>query len=208
MNTRLTFAVAAATAIFASVPAIADQGYTISNTGTNFTGPYNLGYEFSTAAPISVTDLGYYAPAFTNQPTHDVGLYATDGTLLVSTTVLSTDTQDGAFIYKAITPLNLAAGSYVVDGTDGNGGYQFGLSNFAPGAGITIVQDRYNFNSVLSYANYSEFSNNPLYYTGANFRYGGVTATPEPGQYAILGIGVFSLAMLAFKARRRSSQLA
>src|SRR5690348_15602992 len=57
--------------------------------------PFTLGYTFTTTVPYNINALGYWADGRSNN--HQVGIWNSVGTLLVSTTVLGTDPVIGHF---------------------------------------------------------------------------------------------------------------
>jgi hypothetical protein len=71
-----------------------------------------IGWTFSTATDITVTELGFFdqTPADPLSQTHEVGIWDASGTLLASITVGTNDPLDGSFRYHTITPFDLVSG--------------------------------------------------------------------------------------------------
>lgn len=80
----------------------------------NDTWAYTLGYQFTTSVALSINALGYWDDGLGNN--HQVGIWNSDGTLLLSTTVRGSDPLMGHFLYDPISPFSLAAGTYVIGG--------------------------------------------------------------------------------------------
>ncbi|MEP7351723.1 MAG: DUF4082 domain-containing protein [Acidobacteriota bacterium] len=162
-----------------------DSGNTFNNGGL-----YTLGFEFSISGPVTVDSLGYFSPSILLE-SHDVGIYTTGGTLLASATVTAADTLVGNFTFQSISPLNLAAGNYIIAGTSGATDlYAFNPTTVSFMAGMTFVESRYNSGASLA------FPANPdigVGYFGPNFT---VSSAPEPSSILLLtsslllGLGV------------------
>jgi hypothetical protein len=95
--------------------------FTAADVTGNFSDGNNrvVGWEFTTNSAIIVTDLGFYdANADGLVESHDIGLYTSGGTLLVSGTVLSgtAGTLDGLFRYVDVADTPLAANETFVIG--------------------------------------------------------------------------------------------
>ena len=73
--------------------------------------PFTLGYTFTTTVPYNINALGVWFDGLGFS--HQVGLWDSAGNLLVSTTVLPTDTVFGHFQYDPVS-FFLAPGSYVI----------------------------------------------------------------------------------------------
>src|SRR5947209_9809082 len=103
-----------------------------SVTGTDQT----IGFTFTPTVNIVVSALGVWdanAPvAFTQ--THQVGLWDSSGTLLASTTVLTTSPLTGAWRYVAITPVTLLAGQTYFAGSAITSPYTDAYSRISPPA--------------------------------------------------------------------------
>jgi hypothetical protein len=85
---------------------------TASNTGDP--NPLTIGYQFSTSVPFVIDALAYLDDGAGNN--HQVGLWNSGGTLLVSTTVLNTDPIQGHFQWDSIPLYSLAPGTYTIGG--------------------------------------------------------------------------------------------
>jgi hypothetical protein len=161
---------------------------------------YALGDLFTPTQNMDVYDLGYYDAAATEggavNQTHSVALYqVTGGPIgLGSTTITNASTQVGDFLYNAITPVELLAGTeYELVGVTNTADYYTYTSNvtgFSVAAPITF--NGYNENTA-TFAGYDGTSNRSVQYFGPDFEY---TLTPEPTSFLLLGSGLVGLAGL------------
>src|SRR5437763_4413524 len=76
--------------------------------------PGTVGYQFSTSLPFNVDALAYWDDGLGNS--HQVGIWNSGGTLLVSTTVLDGDPIQGHFRYDSIPTFPLAPGGVTIGG--------------------------------------------------------------------------------------------
>jgi len=154
----------------------------------------NDGEFFTPTISIWVTALGYVNPG--SSIGNDVGLYdVSTTTLLASTTITSSSTLSGNFLYQTITPVLLTAGNdYAVSGlyTAGNGALGY-TADSGVGAAPEITFDGYKYDSsssldlpTISYAT-------PIF--GPNFQY---IPVPEPTTLTMIIAG----AMLLLPAQR------
>ena len=92
--------------------------YTSSGTPSFSSGPWTLGYQFSTSVPFNVNALGYWDTSGVGigLNNHQVGIWDSVGTLLVTTTVLNTDPIQGHFQYHSISIYTLSPGVYRIGG--------------------------------------------------------------------------------------------
>jgi len=107
------------------------------NTGSSFT----LGYSFSTSVPFSVDALAYLVDG--DGINHQVGLWDSGGTLLVSTTVLNTDPIQDHFQYHSIPTLSLVPGSYTIGGQSPNGHLPVNAGGVMTVPGFTWTGDKW-----------------------------------------------------------------
>ena len=154
-------ALAAAACLVSAVPsARADTVMTFSgwtNVEDNST-PYSLGENFTVDHAIQITALGYLD---IGSQDHQVGIYDLSGNLLVSTTVdPSTDPLSDFFNYHTLaTPITLAAGTYVLAGTDGPDGGDITytgsagsfVTDFQVAPGFSFFNDRFTASSTLAF---------------------------------------------------------
>lgn len=159
------------------------------------------GWEFTTNAPLQITQLGYFD---SHDPisgdglgllnSHDVGIWDSSETLLGSATVPSGTTAplDGAFRFVSVTPIALTAGqTYVVGAThhgmaDDPTLRKSEAVNLVFDPSITLVQGRAVLSSSLAYP----FSPSALDHTihlNANFK---GEVVPIPGALCLLGSGL------------------
>ena len=166
-------------------------------------GPFSLGYEFTTNAPVKVVALGIYqANSGGLSDNHDVGLYDSEGDLLASTTI---DAPNGSvslagFDYNTVPEITLAAdatyyvGAEYDDGNDpvlfpDNGGV------FSTISSISYVQS--------TYGNPTGFPNNG-YGTNGFFGPNIGVAVPEPATWAMMLLGVGMIGAGLRVARRKN----
>ena len=200
-----------------ALPAAAGPAVTVLSDSNSvyFNGAYVLGWEFSIASPVQVTSLGFWdylgngfhgatgAPVSVN-----VGIWNTSQTLLVSTTVASTDPisnvlADGSgFRFDALTSAyTLQPGTYYIGGT--NNGTEYNISNPSSSVtydpAVTWLGGRYANGNTLAFPGTPD-GFTPAGWFGPNFSSssGGV---PEPGTGALVVGAGLGLAWL--KRRRR-----
>ena len=177
-----------------------------ANTGA-IAGDRVVGWEFSTNAEITVTDLGYLdLPDLVLDgslgpdgliDSHEVGIFDGSGTLLVSGTVASgtSATLRGNFRYTSVTPTTLTAGAvYVIAATDPAGGdadnQAVQAQNAIYDASINFVDARVLFpNSTLAFPTTVRSDQNDGWF-GPNF-----LAIPEPSTALLLALGLVALAV-------------
>jgi len=200
----------------ASVPTLAMN---MTNTGANSgSGPnVMIGWRFSTASAISVSELGFWDDQADGLgESHQVGIWSTAGAgtsadALVSATVLS-GTADalhpGSFFRVAqVTPTNLPAGDYVIGGL--LSGSQVDpykdtadVSGFATASGITYTERRF----IGSTTGFSRPDNtgSGLGEFGPNFAF--TTPIPEPSSMAVTAFALTGLTARGLRRRQQPSR--
>ncbi|MBL0719437.1 DUF4082 domain-containing protein [Piscinibacter sp. Jin2] len=168
-----------------------------------------VGWQFTANDDITVTHLGFYdnSPFDPLSTTHEVGLWTPGGMLLASTTIQTTSTLVGSFRFEAVTPVALTAGSsYLIGGA-------FTLPLTADAYRIPTartIAPEITINGSARNADAGGFGA-PTIVSVGNGRFGPnfqftVTAPPppipEPGTYALMGLGLVGLAGLG-RLRRR-----
>jgi hypothetical protein len=159
---------------------------------------FTLGYEFTISNPVTINALGFWNDGLDNN--HQVGIWNTGGTLLVSTTVLGTDTIVGHFQWHVISNFALAAGTYVIGGEFTGGVFPSGASGITTQSGYTYVEDLQVPGAGLTFPTVTTSgSYGPNGILMADFS---VTASvPEPGTAWYLSATLLTLPLL----RRRMS---
>lgn len=188
---------------FMAGPALAGLAVDFSSVTTDFTnGNWSLGWEFTTTAPVTVKALGFYDDLKNGlTQNHAVGIYDTAGTLLVSTTVLTTDPLVSFFRMHNITPLVLAGSTtYFIQAVTGTENYTWGTNGFVVDPSISFNVDAFfgPASGVLAFPNDSDGITDG--YFGPNFSTD--YAAPLPSTLVFLGSGLMGLIGLA---RRRLS---
>ncbi len=106
--------------------------YSSSSTLTD-SRPFTLGYQFTTSVSYDVNALAYWFDDLGHD--HQVGIWDSTGTLIVSTTVLSADPVQDHFQYHSIPDTILAPGTYTI------GGEFLGNNDPFPSDAIGVVTD-------------------------------------------------------------------
>ena len=190
----------------ALMSALASSAGTIALTGGGLftwsdSRAFTTGWAFSTAG-LTVTALGYFDDGQDGLlNAHDVGIFASDGALLVSATVpqgvVGTLNADWRFV--AITPVALDAGSYVIGGFS-NGYDPIVVAGAAAGSPAIKLGSLswYTFGGSLSFPN-----STGNVYLNPNFEFDRAvtpaSATPEP---ATVALAAAALGLVALRRRR------
>jgi hypothetical protein len=174
----------------------------------------SLGFVFTTTEAVSVTALGYYDENKDGFLTdHEVGIFDTSGSLLVSSVLnMGTDSSlDGHYRYTAISPISLAGNSsYIIAATTAGllDGIAYGrkdetLTGFVVDPRISVASDAARF--LYQSDNVLRVPDQMFGYTiygGPNFVLAPAEASsvPEPASFAFVLGGV---AGLVFVSRRK-----
>ena len=150
--------------------------------------PFTAGYEFTTTVPFTINALGYWYDG--NGYSHDVGLWNSNGQLLISTTVQPNDPVSGHFQYDSVR-YTLAPGTYVIGGQTYESGNTYNFPVNATGItslpGYSWVEDRQFAGLGLNFptATYGTYGDNGIFLVDFS-----VEAVPEPGTLFLMGSGV------------------
>jgi hypothetical protein len=183
---------------FASTIAMVTSG---GGAGFNSVDSYTTGWSFTLSDFIAVTSLGFYdvdQDGLDN--THDVGIFDSTGTLLVSATVPSgtAGTLNAGFRMVSITPFALGPGSYVIGGfSDASTDGILVDPLFITAPGITTIDTGvYDYGSTLVFPGTSTSSEGPpVAYASVNFEFDEV---PEP---STLLLSITAFAAVGLKKR-------
>jgi len=111
-------------------------------------GPATIGWAFHVSRTLLVTDLGYFSAAPSGLlEAHQVGIWTSDETLIVSAVVPSgtTATLDQGFRFVPVSPFELGVGDYVIGGfSDPNmDEFRFQVPSVTTLPGLTVNGPRY-----------------------------------------------------------------
>lgn len=165
-----------------------------------------VGWRFLTAAPITITALGFYDQGGDGlTDSHQVAIWTSAGALQGSVTVPAgtVGTLDNGFRF-APASFSLAAGDYVVAGDKPSGSdlhlgtVLAGNTTLAPG--ITYLQNRYGFDGGAFSFPAQTFGGQERGYFGGNFQFD--AAVPEPATWSFLLIGAIAMFLGSRRSRR------
>ena len=170
-------------------------GYTNAIVGL-FSG--TAGWTFQVTNAVTVTELGCLANFFVNNPTANqvqVGLWASDHSLLASSSISPTNAQVELSLYDSIAPVLLTPGQPYYIGVYYPGGL-VGLDVVAPTIGGLVFASTHIVSLATAYSPGGftwpamEAGTIGAAYLGPNFRY-----VPEPSSIVLFGLGVLWLAV-------------
>lgn len=151
---------------------------------------FTVGFSFSLSTAQSVNALGVWKGDM--GPRQEVGIWTSLGTLLGSTTVLSTDTEIGNYRWAPFS-LALAAGDYVIGATFMGGQLLDLLGGVTTVAGYTYGQDLQFIGAGL---NFPTVTTGGLYGSNGianpNFSVG-EAVIPVPAALALFGVALLGL---------------
>ena len=139
-------------------------------------GTGNLGFRFSSAAPFTVTALGYYDLGGKSLASaHEVGLFDSNGAPIVeghASVGPDAPLDKDSFRYVAIKPLTLQAGSYTISAYAGNGKgadnmFARNVDGFQVANGFTFAGGVFNGDASFKMGDKLETANN---YFGPNLK--------------------------------------
>ena len=162
----------------------------------------NVGWQFSVSSTITVTSLGVFDvnPAGLAE-NHEVGIWNSSGTLLASTTVTNASTMvssasgAGNWLFQGISPLTLGAGTYVI-------GAFYSANNTDDVMLSTTISNISAITYLSSRASSSGSFGEPDVYGlfkpgvfGPDFTVQATTPTPEPASVLLLTCGLSAIVL-------------
>jgi len=156
---------------------------------------YTIGWQFDLSSPVTVTALGFLDYDGDMVDSHPVGIWDVNGILLATATVQPGDPETGGFLFRAITPVDLPAGSGYVAGalptindTWGNGAAYAHYS-----APVSFVQYVYGPGGTLNFPSTAGGYVGQNVYALANFKFT-TSVAPLPPAVLLFGSGLMALA--------------
>ena len=145
--------------------------------------PWNLGFSFTTSSAQTFNALGVADfDSIGLSQSHDIGLYDTSGNLLVSAlgvTGTADAVQDG-FVWAAINPITLSAGTYIVGASGQWDVDKYGYSGpIDVDAGYTFNGCQFARSALLTFPN---IAGTNIGYFGANL------SAVVPGPIPVIGV--------------------
>ncbi|MGH9528915.1 MAG: DUF4082 domain-containing protein [Terriglobales bacterium] len=164
---------------------------------------FTFGWQFTVTSPVTVTALGYYDPNDKLKSNHDVGIFSSGGSLLLSTTITAGKytTVDG-FAFLTVPSITLADGTYVIGGDsfDSKDPFIFSASSLSPIPQITLGETglfTFGTTFALPTTNFASAT-----YMGPDFEVESSATVPESSSSSMLICVVLSFAAAAFGFRR------
>lgn len=169
-------------------------------------GPFTLGWSFTVTKTITVYDLGVFdSGGEALLESHDVGLWNSSGTLLISATVDSgtTDPLIDGFRYAGITPIVLTPGTYTI-GAEWDNLLDPLIFAGDPGSigtssAITYDQPEFVSGGALTFPTSTVPAADG--YFGPDF-----IMNPEPMSWALMLLGIGGVGAAMRRSRRRAEQ--
>lgn len=165
--------------------------------------PFTFGYSFSTSVPFNVDALAYLVDGYGIN--HQVGLWDSGGTLLVSTTVLNTDPIQGHFQYHSIPTFSLVPGAYTIGGQSPSGNAPLNAGGVVTVSGFTWTGDKWVYApGGLSYPWQQSNGAGQNGYLAANFSIAVPEPVPLPAALVLFGSGLVGVVGWQRKHQRQS----
>jgi hypothetical protein len=171
-------------------------GFQNSNYGANIT----LGWGFTLASAVTVTDLGYFDGNSGLTDPHPVGIWNSLGNLIGEATVPAGTTANlvNGFEFVSIAPMLLNPGAYSIGGYANSTSpdeFRFEVSSVATVAGLSFgLANLYTQADSLAQPTTQADAFSQDGYFGPDFLVSGpVTSVPEPGN---IGVSLFGLALV------------
>ncbi|MCK5354226.1 MAG: DUF4082 domain-containing protein [Methyloprofundus sp.] len=171
--------------------------------------PATVGWKFTTGSnALSVTELGFYDHAGDKKlnDDHEVGIFTVGSSLLASTTITSSSSLEGDFLYESLgTALTLAAnttyhiGAFMPTADD----VIIGLASATTASDISYLNASFTPGSILSNPSNNIGADHGLF--GPNFKFEVVSSVPAPSVLVFLVLGMVFL--LGKKAGNANSEV-
>jgi Domain of unknown function (DUF4082)/PEP-CTERM motif len=163
-----------------------------------------IGWQFTVNSPVSVSALGFFDVGLDGlAQSHQVGIWANTGTLLVSGTVSAgtSSTLDGSFRYVTVPGTILTPGTYRIGAF-----YVANSADLKPGnsesittdPAISYIQPNYGLGS-FTFPNVLQGIGNGLNHFGPNFE---LSPVPEPSTLVLLSVGGIVVMVRSLRGRR------
>lgn len=169
---------------------------------------FTFGWQFTVTNPVTVTELGYYDPNPKGKlkSNHDVGIFASDGSLLLSTTITAGkhNTVD-SFAFVTVPSFTLADGTYEIgaDSFDSKDLFIFFASSLSPIPQITLGETGlFTLGSTFGFS-FPTPNQAGARYMGPDFEVESATAVPESSCFSMLICALIFFAFAAFAFRRK-----
>jgi hypothetical protein len=176
-------------------------GFQNSNYGSNIT----LGWGFSVADAVTVTDLGYFDGNAGLTDPHPVGIWDSIGNLVAEATVPSGAAAllVSGFRFVPITPVVLNPGAYSIGGYANSTSpdeFRFEVSSVTTVAGLSFgPANLYTQADSLTQPTTKADAFSQDGYFGPDFEVSGPTTVPEPGDIGVSLLGLAIVMRLRFR---------
>ena len=169
---------------------------------------FTFGWQFTVTSPVTVTELGYYDPNPKGKlkNNHDVGIFASDGSLLLSTTITAgKHTTEDSFAFVTVPSFTLADGTYEIgaDSFDSKDLFIFSAPSLSPIPQITLGETGlFTLGSTFGFS-FPTPNQAGARYMGPDFEVESATAVPESSSFSMLICALIFFAFAAFAFRRK-----
>lgn len=188
--------VAGLTLMVAPISLGADLGVDFTSPTTDFTNNnWSLGWGFTVNESLVVQALGFYDDLKNDlREAHDVGIFDSTGTLIVSGQVQPGDPLMSWWRWTNVTPTSLVAGqSYQIAAVTGGENYTWNPTGFVVAPEISFLQDSF-YNPPGGVLMYPNSSNALTGWFGPNLSLEEIVV-PLPGAVVLLALGLMTVGL-------------